>query len=184
MSGPSIDMPEDTRGSIEYMFEFSHGMVDRHVLPYSNHLPAGIDKSLICEIVALDSPEELWIPVRAVNCRAPAVVGTRMPETPVNKDGNASPSENDVWTNRPFGKIYPKVFSESIAIPVESRSHCKLRRGVRSLDGLHIPHPTRRGWRFPRFLRHVFSPGGYRQIGAKMPIDQDFTFRTCLGRNA
>lgn len=70
----AVDTDERADASIEYMFESSHRIVERNVLPDSDYIPAGKNECFIRCVVTLDGSEQLRIPVAGVDRGVSAMI--------------------------------------------------------------------------------------------------------------
>lgn len=171
------------------MFESPNRIDERYVLPDSNNIPASESERFIRGVVSLDGLEQLWIPVASVDSWVPAVIGARMPETPVDEDSHSPSGEHDIWANSSVSENEPKVFAESIAMAVKPRTKFKLWRCVRSLDCSHV---ARSPWSRRHnavlinhfYSRHVVPTFPSGRSGDKMLMGKFFTCRTDLERQA
>jgi hypothetical protein len=66
------------------------------VLPDAQDPPPGTEELGVVSPVSIAVPRQLGIPPLSVNCWTGAVVRARMPEAPVEEDGQARSGEDDV----------------------------------------------------------------------------------------
>ena len=83
------------------------------MFPVSENSPSCGLQRLIVPRVSRTVELDLWAPVFGVGRRWPIVLGTSMPETPVDKDGDLGPRENYVRTT-------PQASDRRV---VDSKSH-------------------------------------------------------------
>jgi hypothetical protein len=100
------------------------------VLPHPEYLPATGRQSGVDRFVARYVPRELWAPVIGVSAWDVAVLGTAMPEAPVDEDGKASPGEDNVGTNKAPRGAEGKIDAEAQAAAMELRAEAQLSAAV------------------------------------------------------
>jgi hypothetical protein len=82
------------------------------MLPVALRSPPSVEESSIDETVSLDVASQLVRPVRTITSRLRAVLGTSVPEAPIDEYGNTSPREHDVWAHHPVGKTQGTINKE------------------------------------------------------------------------
>lgn len=171
------------------MFESRYSIIQRHMLPDSDNIPACQDERFICGIITLDRSEQLRIPIGGVDGWIPTVIRARMPETSVNEDNEPPPGEHDIGANGSVSDNEPKVFAISVTISVNPRTELKFWRCVSSLYCSHIARSAR-SRRHSRVLindmysRHVDPKFPSGPSGDMMLTGKFFTCHTNLERQA
>jgi hypothetical protein len=84
------------------------------VFPNTHDRPADLLETARIGAIAFGVPFQLLRPILCVwTPRNMTVVGTTMPETAVNKDGDSFLCKNDVSTRNPISTAYPEVLPVS-----------------------------------------------------------------------
>ena len=121
----------------QYLFLDSlYDRFDWLMLPETEHHPPSLSQLLCRFCIACSILAHLLIPVRAIRKWPLIVLGTSVPETPVDEDSDLRAGEHYV-RRPPKARYRPKVHSVPEASSVKKPANCHLRIGVPTFVRLH-----------------------------------------------
>jgi hypothetical protein len=109
------------------------------VLPVPKNLPPRRTQTHVDCYVSRPIASQLWPPVVAIALRVRTVIWTAVPETAVNKDGDADSRKNDVGPDNSAWEADGAVDEKAKTIPVQTGSNCEFWSGVATRVQAHPP---------------------------------------------